>query len=107
VSRYGRRVTITFTVPDEVRPEELETSVGVDSVAVRAGKATVTGTREAIAQVGALLVASGAVPADLSVRIPRLEDALVDLLEGDVTSRTLDGETQTPGADYEPIGVKQ
>jgi ABC-2 type transport system ATP-binding protein len=105
VDRHGRRVTITFTVPEQVQSEELETLAGVDGVAVRAGQATVTGGREAIAQVGALLVASGVVPADLSVRVPRLEDALVDLLEGGPTARTLNSEPQTLGVDYEMIGA--
>ena len=41
----------------------------------------ISGDRIAIAHVGAALVRVGWVPPDLSVRIPSLEDALVELLE--------------------------
>jgi ABC-2 type transport system ATP-binding protein len=105
IDRHGRRVTITFTIPEQVRPEEMATLAGVEGVAVRAGKATVTGTREAIAQVGALLVALGSVPADLSVRVARLEDALVDLLKDGATPRPLKSEPKTLGREYEPTGA--
>jgi ABC-2 type transport system ATP-binding protein len=105
IDRHGRRVTITFTVPEEVRPEALEALTGVEGVAVQARQATVTGTREAIAHVGALLVALGSVPADLSVRVPRLEDALVDLLEGVATNGSTNRELQTARADNELMGA--
>jgi ABC-2 type transport system ATP-binding protein len=107
IDRHGRRVMITFTVPQEVPPEELGALVGVDGVTIRAGRATVTGTREAIAQVGALFVASGSVPADLSVRVPRLEDALVDLLAGSAAAPTPNSKPQTLGVDHELIGATQ
>ncbi|MGA8456939.1 MAG: ABC transporter ATP-binding protein [Streptosporangiaceae bacterium] len=81
VDRYGRSATITFTLPGGLPQEALAGLPNVNSVRVQAGKATVTGHRPAIAEVGALLVQAGPVPADLSVRVPRLEDALVDLLE--------------------------
>jgi ABC-2 type transport system ATP-binding protein len=81
VDRYGRSATITFTMPGGLQLEALAGLPNVDSVRVQAGKATVTGHRAAIAEIGALLVQAGPVPADLSVRVPRLEDALVDLLE--------------------------
>lgn len=105
VDRHGRRVTVTFTLPEEVRPEEFKTLAGVDDVAVQAGKVTVTGAREAIARVGALLVGSGTVPADLSVQVPRLEDALVDLLEGRTPTRRPLDDGPAPGLDHELIGA--
>jgi hypothetical protein len=43
----------------------------------------VHGDRRIIAHVGATLVRRGAVPTDLSVQIPDLEDALLGLLDGD------------------------
>jgi ABC-2 type transport system ATP-binding protein len=81
VDRHGRSATITFTLPDGLLPETLAGLPSVNGVRMQAGQATVTGHRAAIAEVGALLVQAGPVPADLSVRVPRLEDALVDLLE--------------------------
>ena len=42
---------------------------------------TISGERRTIAHVGASLVADGWVPPDLTVRVPSLEDALVNLLE--------------------------
>ena len=73
----------------------------MNGVRVQAGKATVTGHRAAIAEIGALLVQAGPVPADLSVRVPRLEDALVDLLEaaaGDSEPRARRPEQELIGA---------
>ena len=43
---------------------------------------TVRGARPVIAYVGAALVQWGLVPADLSVHVPSLEDALLGLLDG-------------------------
>ena len=55
---------------------------GVDLVERDGQRATVYGDRSAIAHVGAALVRNCSVPADLSVQIPTLEDALLDLLDG-------------------------
>jgi hypothetical protein len=44
-------------------------------------RVTVRGARPVIAHVGAALVRWGAVPADLSVHVPSLEDALLSLLD--------------------------
>jgi hypothetical protein len=41
-----------------------------------------------IAHVGAALVRHGAVPDDLTVAMPDLEDALVSLLDGDTAGAT-------------------
>lgn len=103
VDRYGRSATITFTMPGGLHPEALAGLPNVDSVRVQAGKATVTGHRAAIAEVGALLVQAGPVPADLSVRVPRLEDALVDLLEA--AAGAGDGEPRARRPEQELMGA--
>jgi ABC-2 type transport system ATP-binding protein len=103
VDRYGRSATITFTMPGGLLPEALAGLPNVDSVRVQAGKATVTGHRAAIAEVGALLVQARPVPADLSVRVPRLEDALVDLLEA--AAGAGDGEPRAQRPEQELMGA--
>jgi ABC-2 type transport system ATP-binding protein len=103
VDRYGRSATITFTMPGGLHPEALAGLPNVDSVRVQAGKATVTGHRAAIAEIGALLVQAGPVPADLSVRVPRLEDALVDLLEA--AAGAGDGEPRARRPEQELMGA--
>jgi hypothetical protein len=55
----------------------------------RAGtRVTVRGSRPVIAHVGAALVQWGPVPADLSVHVPSLEDALLGLLAGAAGDQT-------------------
>ena len=103
VDRYGRAATITFTLPGGLLPEALAGLPNVSGVRVQAGKAMVTGHRAAIADVGALLVQAGPVPADLSVRVPRLEDALVDLLEAAADAG--DGEPRSRRPEQELIGA--
>ena len=53
----------------------------MEDVSYQGGALTVRGGRAAIAHVGAALEQAGWVPPDLSVQMPSLEDALVDLLE--------------------------
>jgi ABC-2 type transport system ATP-binding protein len=88
VDRYGGAATITFTLgADHVLAHQLDRWRGVPGVRqVRdhGGRVTILGDRAAIAHVGAALVGAGTVPPDLAVRIPSLDDALVDLLERDV-----------------------
>ena len=85
VDRHGRLATIRFSVAEEAASvllvEEIRGLPGVAEVELNAGRATVWGDRTAIAHVGAALVRAGEVPADLSVEIPDLEEALVELLE--------------------------
>jgi ABC-2 type transport system ATP-binding protein len=103
VDRYGRAATITFTMTRGhvlgIEPDRLEALPGVQEVQERAGRITVRGDRTSIAHVGGALVDAGLVPADLSVHIPSLEDALVDLLER--------AEDLVPGdlADLDPRGA--
>jgi ABC-2 type transport system ATP-binding protein len=86
VDRHARRATIRFGLEDgpesEALLDELREVVGVQRVKHDGLKATVYGDRSAIAHVGAALVRNCSVPADLSVQIPTLEDALLGLLEG-------------------------
>ena len=103
VDRYGRGAAITFTLPGGLPQEALAGLPNVTSVRVQAGKATVAGHRPAIAEVGALLMQAGPVPADLSVRVPRLEDALVDLLEAAADAG--DGEPRSRRPEQELIGA--
>ena len=106
VDRYGRRATIRFTLPAGAPadfPVGLARLPGVADVSFDGGgRVVVHGDRASIAHVGAALVgAGGVIPADLSVSIPNLEDALVGLLEQANV-------TQGPGAAApELIGVNQ
>jgi ABC-2 type transport system ATP-binding protein len=86
IDRYGRSATVSFGSAGDaggVTPDQLRRLPGVRSVRTEADRISATGDRTAIAHIGAALVASGRVPADLSVRQPTLEDALVHLLEHD------------------------
>ena len=88
VDRHGRRATVRFGLPElpvSVAPllDELRQTDGVRSVEQVGGQVTVHGDRRIIAHVGAILVRRGSVPDDLSVRVPNLEDALLELLEGE------------------------
>jgi ABC-2 type transport system ATP-binding protein len=86
VDRHGRSTTITFSptgqaqVQREAWSARLGALPGVDGVSVSEHRVTVRGDRRAIAYVGAALAENGPVPADLSVRVPSLDDALVGLL---------------------------
>ena len=82
VDRHARRATVSFTMADP--PAGLLSEVsrldGVQEVRQAGTRVTVRGDRRMIAYVGAALVRWEAVPADLSVRVPGLEDALLSLL---------------------------
>jgi ABC-2 type transport system ATP-binding protein len=83
VNRHARRATVTFTMPEP--PALLLAGLarldGVRDVGAVSGRVTVDGDRRMIAHVGATLVQWGPVPADLSVRVPSLSDALLTLLD--------------------------
>lgn len=89
IDRHGASATIRFGAAEGVPPlEELRGLQGVSDVRRTNGHVTVMGDRGAIAHVGAALVRSGTVPRDLSVQVPDLEAALLELLdrpEGDIT----------------------
>ena len=88
VDRHGGWAQITFTMTSDTGSAEpadrLSALPGVAAVRIEAQRVTIDGTRASIAHVGAALVGKGPVPADLSVRVPTLEDALVGLLERQV-----------------------
>ncbi|HEX4110134.1 MAG TPA: ABC transporter ATP-binding protein [Solirubrobacteraceae bacterium] len=79
VDRYGRRATIRFALPAD-GDALLEELCCLGEVDVVGGRVVLRGDRQAIAHVGAALVRHGRVPEDLSVQVPTLEDALVDLI---------------------------
>jgi len=79
VDRHAGWARIAFTT--NARPESFRALPGVHRVEVTDGRTVVVGERAAIAHVGAALVAAGAVPDDLTVEQPDLEDALLQLLD--------------------------
>jgi ABC-2 type transport system ATP-binding protein len=84
VDRHGRQTTIHFTLPDNtsgISPAMFDGVRGVTEVRCDKGQVTIHGDRTCIAYVGATLVQTGWVPADLSAHVPSLEDALLGLLE--------------------------
>jgi ABC-2 type transport system ATP-binding protein len=100
IDRHGRNSTIRFTLPEgqlqSLRLAELD---GVHDVTCDAGRVTIRGDRTSIAYVGAALVRSGSIPSDLSVEIPDLEDALLELLERpDACSHVADASRTLIGA---------
>jgi ABC-2 type transport system ATP-binding protein len=102
INRHGRRATITFTLQShQLSSLDWRRIEGVSDVSVDASRVTVLGDRRCIAHVGAALVSAGTVPADLTVNVPNLEDALVDLLE-----RT-DATALAPAAEPTLIGASQ
>ncbi len=85
VERHASMAVIRFSRPDP--PVQLLDQIrrldGVREVSRAGGRITVRGHRRIIAYVGATLVQWEPVPADLSVYVPSLEDALLGLLNGD------------------------
>jgi ABC-2 type transport system ATP-binding protein len=85
VDRHARTATIQFSMPDPpaLLLDEVRRLEGVQEVQRAGARVIVRGSRHIIAHVGAALVRWDSVPADLNVHIPSLEDALLDLLDGD------------------------
>jgi ABC-2 type transport system ATP-binding protein len=88
VARHAAEATVRFGMPpltdvaaaDALR--EIDRLAGVHTVTRDGDQVAVRGTREAIAHVGAWLVARREqIPADLRVEVPDLEDALLTLLD--------------------------
>jgi len=77
----------------------------VQEVSRAGSRITVRGHRRIIAYVGAALVRWEPVPADLSVHVPSLEDALLGLLDGD--QRDQHFQAATTAGDGEPIGGRR
>ncbi|MDQ6803567.1 MAG: ABC transporter ATP-binding protein [Actinomycetota bacterium] len=110
VDRHARRATIRFGLEDgalahpaasDALLAELRDAVGVEAVERDGLRATVYGDRRAIAHVGAALVHRCSVPADLSVHLPSLEDALLGLLDG------AEAPPFSPDLDRQLIGATQ
>ena len=84
VDRHAGTATIRFSMPDApaLLLDQVRRLDGVHEVERAGARVTVRGARPVIAHVGAALVRWGSVPADLSVHVPTLEDALLGLLDG-------------------------
>ncbi len=82
VDRHGRRATIRFTLPEgNALLADLAALPSVESIGLDRGQQVLKGSREMIAYVGAAMVQSRCIPKDLSVHVPDLEGALLELLE--------------------------
>ena len=86
VARHAGWAVVRFTDDAPGIVDQLSGLPGVRDVRCDFGRIEVRGERQVIAQVGALLVARGAVPADLDVEVPDLESALLHLLDEDITA---------------------
>ncbi|HEX4290874.1 MAG TPA: ABC transporter ATP-binding protein [Trebonia sp.] len=82
VVRHGGTAAIGFSLPDPPRGllDEVRRLDGVRVIDQAGPRITVRGDRRIIAHVGAVLVRWESVPADLSVHLPTLEDATVELI---------------------------
>ncbi len=86
IDRYARWASVGFSLPDSQQSamlHRLDALPGVRHVTRSPGRISVTGERRMVAHVGAALVDAGDVPGDLRVAMPSLEDALLELLEGE------------------------
>ena len=94
VERHASTATIRFSMPDPPAPllDLLRRLDGVLTVERAGAQVTVRGHRRVIAYVGAALVRWEPVPADLSVHVPSLEDALLSLLNGEPASLPVEKE---------------
>jgi ABC-2 type transport system ATP-binding protein len=102
VDRHASAATIRFSMPDPpaLLLDQVRRLDGVREVERDGARITVRGHRRIIAYVGATLVRWEPVPADLSVHVPSLEDALLGLLDGDRAGQAGHG---MPGA-FAPVG---
>ena len=84
VERHASTAVIRFSMADPPAPllDQVRRLDGVREVSRAGDQITVRGHRRIIAYVGAVLVRWESVPADLSVQVPSLEDALLGLLDG-------------------------
>jgi ABC-2 type transport system ATP-binding protein len=82
VERHSGAAVIRFSRPDPPAGllDEISRLDGVQAVTRTGARVTVRGDRSIVAYVGAALVRWEPVPADLSVYLPSLEDALLGLL---------------------------
>jgi ABC-2 type transport system ATP-binding protein len=86
VDRHGHWATVRFSMPHETSGpllDRLQQLDGVRALDRNGDRVEVRGDRAIIARVGSVLVDAGEIPADLSVVMPDLEDALLGLLDAD------------------------
>jgi ABC-2 type transport system ATP-binding protein len=88
VNRHTMGTTIRFSLPDLPAGmlDQIRRLDGVRSVERTEARVTVRGSRRTVAHVGAALVRWNSVPEDLSVHVPTLEDAVLDLLSATPTA---------------------
>lgn len=86
IDRRGQQSRMTFSTSPGVDVRSIGALPGVRSVAVIDGRVEVDGDRTLIAHVGAWLVGTGNVPADIEVTQPSLEDALLAILDNPASS---------------------
>jgi ABC-2 type transport system ATP-binding protein len=108
VERHASTATIRFTMADPPATllDQVRRLDGVREVERTGTLVTVRGHRRIIAYVGAALVRWEPVPADLSVSIPRLEDALLGLLSDDA-EQPGDGQAPSYREDLELAGGRR
>ena len=104
VERHASTAVIRFSLPDPPAPllDQVRRLNGVQEVSQLGSRITVRGHRRIIAYVGATLVRWEPVPADLSVHVPSLEDALIGLLNGGQGA-----DAAPPAGDGELIGGRR
>jgi ABC-2 type transport system ATP-binding protein len=89
VARHAGWAVVRFTAEDpSLVGGQLRRLPGVRDVRTDGGRFEVRGERQVIAQVGAVLVQHGHVPADLDVEVPDLEAALLHLLDDNAPTST-------------------
>jgi ABC-2 type transport system ATP-binding protein len=83
VDRHAKWATVRFGWPQasELLLDDLKRLDGVSRVEQTGPRVTVHGDRRIIAHIGADLVRRGSVPDDLTVEVPDLEAALLELLD--------------------------
>jgi ABC-2 type transport system ATP-binding protein len=84
VDRHAGTATVSFSMPDPPTAllDQVRRLECVQEVERAGARVTVRGARPVIAHVGAALVQWDSVPADLSVHVPSLQDALLGVLAG-------------------------
>ncbi|MFI7679060.1 ATP-binding cassette domain-containing protein [Actinophytocola sp. NPDC049390] len=78
-AHHGGPVTITFSTPNDYRPDHLLTVPGVTSADHTNGKVTVTGDSQAAVRVAAALSEHGLTPDDYRTHYPSLEDVFLSM----------------------------
>jgi ABC-2 type transport system ATP-binding protein len=109
VERHASTAVIRFSMPDPPAAllDQVRRLGGVTEVSRDGARVTVRGHRRIIAYVGAALVRWEAAPDDLSVYVPSLEDALLDLLGGVQLDDDQRDQPATASVSSEPIGGRR